>query len=206
LFFFFQAEDGIRDSVASRGLGDVYKRQINDGETGIRCFGTDHSGIGYDSETINLPAGIQTNLSRILTDYTDYLINVPVLKNHGGTGVTLCLKNHFGTFKNPSSFHGSKIQDIIPQLNINPVVKNKTVLYVADVIFGVARGGPGGPPTFTYNGLMLGFDPVALDYLGMKILKEHGCPTVERAKYISLASNEYNLGNGNPDKIELITV
>ena len=24
----FQAEDGIRDSVASRGLGDVYKRQI----------------------------------------------------------------------------------------------------------------------------------------------------------------------------------
>ena len=23
----FQAEDGIRDSVASRGLGDVYKRQ-----------------------------------------------------------------------------------------------------------------------------------------------------------------------------------
>ena len=28
-FFFFQAEDGIRDLVRSRGLGDVYKRQIN---------------------------------------------------------------------------------------------------------------------------------------------------------------------------------
>ena len=27
LFFFFQAEDGIRDLVRSRGLGDVYKRQ-----------------------------------------------------------------------------------------------------------------------------------------------------------------------------------
>ena len=25
--FFFQAEEGIRDSVASRGLGEVYKRQ-----------------------------------------------------------------------------------------------------------------------------------------------------------------------------------
>ena len=25
--FFFQAEDGIRDDVESRGLGDVYKRQ-----------------------------------------------------------------------------------------------------------------------------------------------------------------------------------
>ena len=31
-FFFFQAEDGIRDLVRSRGLGDVYKRQVE------RCF------------------------------------------------------------------------------------------------------------------------------------------------------------------------
>mgnify|MGYP003380461012 CR=1 FL=1 len=28
--FFFQAEDGIRDLVRSRGLGDVYKRQEQD--------------------------------------------------------------------------------------------------------------------------------------------------------------------------------
>ena len=31
LLFFFQAEDGIRDLVRSRGLGDVYKRQDQDG-------------------------------------------------------------------------------------------------------------------------------------------------------------------------------
>ena len=28
MIFFFQAEDGIRDLVRSRGLGDVYKRQV----------------------------------------------------------------------------------------------------------------------------------------------------------------------------------
>ena len=28
---FFQAEDGIRDLVRSRGLGDVYKRQATEG-------------------------------------------------------------------------------------------------------------------------------------------------------------------------------
>eukprot|EP00831_Metopus_contortus_P031893 TRINITY_DN25905_c0_g1_i1.p2 TRINITY_DN25905_c0_g1~~TRINITY_DN25905_c0_g1_i1.p2 ORF type:complete len:117 (+),score=44.61 TRINITY_DN25905_c0_g1_i1:34-384(+) len=28
-FFFFQAEDGIRDVERSRGLGDVYKRQVH---------------------------------------------------------------------------------------------------------------------------------------------------------------------------------
>eukprot|EP00657_Telonema_sp_P-1_P010074 TRINITY_DN436_c0_g1_i8.p1 TRINITY_DN436_c0_g1~~TRINITY_DN436_c0_g1_i8.p1 ORF type:complete len:423 (-),score=82.75 TRINITY_DN436_c0_g1_i8:81-1349(-) len=32
-FFFFQAEDGIRDLVRSRGLGDVYKRQHRDSES-----------------------------------------------------------------------------------------------------------------------------------------------------------------------------
>ena len=35
-FFFFQAEDGIRDLVRSRGLGDVYKRQVE----AIRVTGT----------------------------------------------------------------------------------------------------------------------------------------------------------------------
>ena len=31
IFFFFQAVDGIRDLVRSRGLGDVYKRQLLEG-------------------------------------------------------------------------------------------------------------------------------------------------------------------------------
>ena len=34
--FFFQAEDGIRDLVRSRGLGDVYKRQILPGDGASR--------------------------------------------------------------------------------------------------------------------------------------------------------------------------
>ena len=36
VFFFFQAEDGIRDLVRSRGLGDVYKRQVEIGLRGSR--------------------------------------------------------------------------------------------------------------------------------------------------------------------------
>ena len=32
--FFFQAEDGIRDLVRSRGLGDVYKRQRSGWQSG----------------------------------------------------------------------------------------------------------------------------------------------------------------------------
>ena len=42
MFFFFQAEDGIRDLVRSRGLGDVYKRQTQRaGDTLEKVFPVD---------------------------------------------------------------------------------------------------------------------------------------------------------------------
>ena len=36
---FFQAEDGIRNLVRSRGLGDGYKRQVQDGVAAVRAEG-----------------------------------------------------------------------------------------------------------------------------------------------------------------------
>ncbi len=42
LVFVFQAEDGIRDVVRSRGLGDGYKRQSGNGRVGHR-FGREDS-------------------------------------------------------------------------------------------------------------------------------------------------------------------
>mgnify|MGYP003380481065 CR=1 FL=1 len=50
MFFFFQAEDGIRDLVRSRGLGDVYKRQDEDGDV------ADDGRIGL----LSVPAGDYT--------------------------------------------------------------------------------------------------------------------------------------------------
>ena len=38
-FFFFQAEDGIRDAQESRGLGDVYKRQISNASSTTALIG-----------------------------------------------------------------------------------------------------------------------------------------------------------------------
>ena len=48
-FVFFQAEDGIRDLVRSRGLGDVYKRQLSQREkdvTALVCLGYTNREIG----------------------------------------------------------------------------------------------------------------------------------------------------------------
>ena len=51
LYLFFQAEDGIRDSVASRGLGDVYKRQELDSLRDIRSSGKEYLNLILERET-----------------------------------------------------------------------------------------------------------------------------------------------------------
>ena len=52
MMFFFQAEDGIRYLVRSRGLGDVYKRQVNNSPYSVIPSGS-ASGSGLTSATIN---------------------------------------------------------------------------------------------------------------------------------------------------------
>eukprot|EP00658_Telonema_sp_P-2_P033933 TRINITY_DN24815_c0_g2_i2.p1 TRINITY_DN24815_c0_g2~~TRINITY_DN24815_c0_g2_i2.p1 ORF type:complete len:116 (-),score=43.94 TRINITY_DN24815_c0_g2_i2:132-479(-) len=47
IFFFFQAEDGIRDAQESRGLGDVYKRQMLHWSTDLGFL------TGHESEEMN---------------------------------------------------------------------------------------------------------------------------------------------------------
>ena len=54
-FFFFQAEDGIRDLVRSRGLGDVYKRQDLDTAGAPFAVGRD---LKEESVSIPLPIAI----------------------------------------------------------------------------------------------------------------------------------------------------
>ena len=64
--FFFQAEDGIRDLVRSRGLGDVYKRQKSymAGEKVTALFKTPFSG------------------KMLVTMETDHVVSYPVSYTH----------------------------------------------------------------------------------------------------------------------------
>ena len=59
LFFFFQAEDGIRDLVRSRGLGDVYKRQTQ--------FSANSNGLMRLGSTV-----VSTNAINQLTTNSDF--------------------------------------------------------------------------------------------------------------------------------------
>ena len=66
-YFFFQAEDGIRDLVRSRGLGDVYKRQTGDGIVAATKLGAavDLMDDAWWAPSIPLPSGPWLSLIHI---------------------------------------------------------------------------------------------------------------------------------------------
>ena len=65
LFFFFQAEDGIRDLVRSRGLGDVYKRQDLGRLCGLRLAQDQVDPFGADVLRLERQVGDDGYLSLI---------------------------------------------------------------------------------------------------------------------------------------------
>ena len=66
--FFFQAEDGIRDLVRSRGLGDVYKRQVIENATGLSLN-------TYVNQKLKIPTGM--NGAFITSGYNNVFISTP---------------------------------------------------------------------------------------------------------------------------------
>ena len=60
VFVFFQAEDGIRDLVRSRGLGDVYKRQVCGGGAGRQLQLLDRPKTGAQGVRLGKFAAVQS--------------------------------------------------------------------------------------------------------------------------------------------------
>ena len=78
MHFFFQAEDGIRDRSPSRGLGDVYKRQVtghcpnpNCEETAAYSDECDLCGNVYSPEELENPKSTVSEATPVLKD-TDH--------------------------------------------------------------------------------------------------------------------------------------
>ena len=205
-------EMGVRENdviVWDRTAGELSKAGyvLNEGSSGVRIMGTSQLKERHD-RTQPVPLGNGTvHLSRILTDAA-HLINVPILKDHGGAGITFSLKNHMGSIDNPNVLHNNGLQQCIAPLYAAPEIRSKTRLIVGDALFGIYKGGPGGSPQFAYNGLIVGTDPVAVDAQARIIIDEerakHGLGPV-RATHLRDAA-ERGLGTDDPDRIEVITL
>ena len=74
--FFFQAEDGIRDLVRSRGLGDVYKRQIQPMLLDKKVHGRHHAGLWRPDERKGLGFEVAKGCLLYTSDAADDLLCV----------------------------------------------------------------------------------------------------------------------------------
>jgi uncharacterized protein (DUF362 family) len=174
----------------------------NTGNTGVRCFGSNEKGWGYDKQVKT--GGRTVKLAKILTS-SDHIINVPVIKDHSTAGVTLSMKNHYGSVNNPGSLHGGQCDPFVAELNNAAEIREKTRMIVLDGLIGVYRGGPGGPPQFVYNSVIVGQDPVAIDYQGWKILeterRKHNM-ALPMPRQINTAA-KLGLGTSDPNNIHV---
>ncbi len=141
------------------------------------------------------------------------LINMPIVKHHGGAGISCCLKNHYGSINNAGAHHGNDCHPYLADLNAIPQIKDKTRLIVADVLKPQADDGPRRNPSaqWEYHSLMVGTDPVAIDLQAYRIIeerrKEVGISSVAHKVEKTLASAaERGAGTNDPSKIEVIRI
>jgi uncharacterized protein (DUF362 family) len=170
----------------------------------------------YDAYTMPymVNQGKYSYFSKICTTELDKIINLPVLKNAGGS-VTICMKNlAYGAITNTSRLHKQLWSETCAEVCAFPPLRDKVVLNIVDGIRGCFDGGPGANPQFitNFNTLLFGSDPVAVDRIGYDIILRkriaEGIQQEENPKYRRFMELAGNLGLGEPDigKIELKTL
>lgn len=185
---------------------------INVDGPGVRCYGTDPV-AGYDDQPMQ-SGSFNGRLSKILTQRITALVNIPILKDHAFAGITLAMKNHYGSHHNPFNHHGGNCV-AAADLNTLAPIREKTRLIVGDLLRPQCNAGPMARAQFQWDfgGIMVGTDPVAFDTVGLQILearrKEMGLPTLEEAgrppKHVSTAA-KLGIGQGDPAKIKIVRV
>lgn len=101
------------------------------------------------------------------------LIALPALKAHWLTGIGTVLKIYILYSGNPSRYHESNSSKLGEIWNL-PFVKGKTRLVLVDSLYPLCDKGPQPDPRYkwTYNGLIAGTDPVAVETVCLKIITE----------------------------------
>jgi uncharacterized protein (DUF362 family) len=212
-------EAGIRASdvvVWDRDTDELERvgfRSVTSGSR-VQCYGTDH--VGFEEELVTY-GSVGSRLSRILTQRCDALINVPVLKDHDGAGVTIALKNMYGVIHNPNKNHPNGCDPYVADVNMLPEIRQKLRLTICDATTACYEGGPGYKPAYAWknNALMISQDPVALDYTGWQIIErkraEKGLKTLEAdgrlPRYIATAADaQHQLGTNDPRRIAVVEI
>jgi len=144
------------------------------------------------------------------------LINVRPSRTHAWSGVGSMIKNYIMFTPQPSSFHDDSCADLA-RLWEYPAVKGKTrlnILVMITPLFHLVGSSYFNKEyTWPYKGLILGFDPVAVDSIGVQILQgkrkeyfKEDRPLNPPAKHIFLADTRHHLGTADFAKIDLVKI
>jgi hypothetical protein len=136
---------------------------LNEGGTGVQC----HGARGEGSEAALTAARIRFFQE---IDNCDAIVNLPTPKQHGGAGISVALKNHYGSVNQPGRLHGNWCDPAIAELNAQGNIRHKTRLIVGAAL-KVSPVDWNQPKR--EDAILLSFDPVALDTVARDILVRH---------------------------------
>jgi uncharacterized protein (DUF362 family) len=139
---------------------------------GARVLATDSRRIGYE-RNIEFSGEIGSCFSTILSRMCTAVINIPVLKDHDLSGVSLGMKNFYGAIHNPNKYHDHNCNPYIADLCAHPLIAKKLRLIICDGLKGQYHGGPAYRPQWSWPAatLVVGTDPVAVDRIGLEIIE-----------------------------------
>lgn len=129
--------------------------------------------VGYSDPIVH--GAFRGRVTTVITKQVDAILNLPILKDHSGAGITASMKNHYGSIDNPGANHGpNKLGPNIADLNSLPAIKNKTRLIICDATRAICNGGPGANPQWmwNYNGILAATDPVAHDTVCWQLIEQ----------------------------------
>jgi uncharacterized protein (DUF362 family) len=186
----------------SRELQNVGYTLNTDG-LGVRCYGTDRA---YSGGWSLLDRDIA--ISDVLLS-CDALINIPLLKTHGTSGISFALKNHYGTFDQPGRYHGN-IEQALGALNALDAIHDRTRLIIGDALNICTQNWNN---AVNGDSILLSFDPVANDAIGLQLFtaaREAAGGNANTAQHKATAWLEYaaslGLGEYTPEAIDKVEV
>jgi uncharacterized protein (DUF362 family) len=152
--------------------------------------------------------GVALKSEQIPTDILecDVYINLPCLKHHSATNMTLCLKNQMGAILDPQRYHregaqssgGAALHQFIADLAsaLIPTVN------IVDATRALTSNGPQGPGNVKETKtVIVSHDMVAADMLGAKLLGY----TASDVPHIKMAAN-LGLGRMDVDALKIARV
>lgn len=127
----------------------------------------------------------------------DVFINVPVLKNHGGAQLTICMKNLMGNVWDRRYWHGHDLHQCIADF----ATYRKPTLNVVDAYRVMKSNGPRGvsvEDVVTMNSLLISTDMVAADAAATKLFGQDP----DDIRHIRLAA-EMGVGTKDLDRLQI---